>query len=150
MNPDMNPETDPDTQILAFFNQVDVNAELRAKVLAVLQESAKETAEVLAQLSQKTDTPFTAEEFLALENTAKPGQELSDEHLAGVHGGIDLWTAGGAAVGLATTLAGATVIGKLGTTAMVMTKVLTRATPLTTAAGAFLGNLGGKIAKTFS
>ena len=71
--------------ILAFFEVVKTNPELQQKVSALRGSSLPAIAEGLALLSQDSNTPFTAEVFLA--EVAPESVELSEQKLETVSGG---------------------------------------------------------------
>jgi predicted ribosomally synthesized peptide with nif11-like leader len=74
--------------IRSFFERAKDSPELQRKVEAISGATAQSTAEALAALSQESEFPFTAEEFLI---ASRPAQgELSDEDMAAVAGG-GLW-----------------------------------------------------------
>lgn len=69
----------------AFFFQVGNDADLATRIAAMEPLGREEKAAALAQLSEETGTPFTAEELLTFFATP-----LSDEELSDVSGGVHI------------------------------------------------------------
>lgn len=68
-----------------FLNRAMEDPALIDRIAAIHAEKAQRLAEALAALSQEAGTPFTAEEFLAVE-----AQALSDAELEGIAGGVSV------------------------------------------------------------
>ncbi|HXM05669.1 MAG TPA: hypothetical protein VN939_23850 [Chthoniobacterales bacterium] len=73
-------------QLQAFAEGVSKSEELQKQYILIQVESARSNAEKLAKLSQRTDTAFTAEEYLQL--AADSADEMSSEQLHAVAGGV--------------------------------------------------------------
>lgn len=66
-----------------FLNRAMEDPVLIERIAAIHAENAQRLAEALSALSREAGTPFTAEEFLAVQ-----AQALSDAELEGVAGGV--------------------------------------------------------------
>jgi len=71
--------------IRTFLDKASTDSALQAQVAEAYRAAQQATAEALAQLSTETDTPFTADEFLAAQTA-----EISEKDLEGVAGGAGL------------------------------------------------------------
>ncbi len=100
----------------------------------------------MAALSQETTVPFTADQFLAPSGEGSEGaQALSDDSLASVNGGIDLWGVGGAALGFLGALAGSTTFGKAARGILKAGQMLEYTAPAMTIVGGAAGHGVGKV-----
>ena len=72
-------------KLQAFAEAVSKNQELQKRLVAIQMESARSTAEKIAELSESAGTPFTAEEYL--QTVTESAKELSPEQLHSVAGG---------------------------------------------------------------
>jgi predicted ribosomally synthesized peptide with nif11-like leader len=73
-------------KLQAFAEAVSRSEELQKQYTSIQVEIARSTAEKLAKLSESAGTPFTAEEYL--KSVADSSEEMSEEQLRGVAGGV--------------------------------------------------------------
>ncbi len=134
----------PKNNMDAFFEKAEANNELREKVAAIFQDSAKRTAEALASLSQATGAPFSAEDFLARpsENGVKTGQPLSDENLGAISGGVSIWETNTVALGIIGSLLGGGGLAGASNGALALGKLLASGDQKTSIPVVLAGGLG--------
>jgi Nif11 domain len=72
-------------KLKAFAEAVSKSEELQKRFNSIQAEAVKSTAEKLAELSESTGTPFTAEEYL--KSVVVSSEEMSTEQLRSVAGG---------------------------------------------------------------
>lgn len=71
--------------IQALYDKAQHDPALRQKLQAIEESARQEYAAGIVRLAEQAGTPFTTEEFLA---ATTPAQELSEEELSGVAGGV--------------------------------------------------------------
>jgi hypothetical protein len=130
-----------------FFEELSKNPELQKQYVEIFEKVEHQVAQSLAQLSQQTSSPFTAEEYLR-PATQDSSAEISDEALAGVSGGV--WGAvGGAVVGFVTSMFAANRARVLSGGTIKMLDYLKDAVPAIVSAGSGIGHAGEKVVEKF-
>src|ERR1700677_377857 len=82
-------------QLQAFAEAVSKSEELQKEYISIQLELTRSNAEKVAKLSQSTDTPFTAQEYLeAVADSSDSSDEMSPEQLHAVAGGVFAPTVG--------------------------------------------------------
>lgn len=70
----------------AFAQAVSKNEELQKRFVSIQAETARSTAEKMADLSKSAGTPFTVDEYLHA--IVESSDEMSEQQLRGVAGGV--------------------------------------------------------------